>query len=120
MRHALILEDNMVISRAIQERLTSLGFNSFDHAWTEDQAVEAAKLRSPTLVVIGDSMGGGFPQSAAERISNERNAPILMIAADRCRVRWQLPEGASLSGPFLLNEIETAVALACSSAPVPA
>lgn len=37
MCHAHILDDNMAIGRAIQDRLASLGLGSFDNAWTEKQ-----------------------------------------------------------------------------------
>ena len=53
-RHALIIDDNMVISNAIQKYLESAGFDSFDKAWTEAQALAAANQRSPDLIVIGD------------------------------------------------------------------
>ena len=52
MPHALIIEDNMIITRAIQSCLEPLGFVTFDHAWTEEQAVVAARQRAPDLVVI--------------------------------------------------------------------
>lgn len=117
MCHALILEENMIISRAIEDRLVSLGYDSFDHAWTEDQALEAAELRPPDLVVVGDSIVGGSPLDAAQRISNGWGAPILLITAGRCRIERQLPKGATLSRPFPLSEFEGAVALATMSGP---
>ena len=39
MGHALIIDDNIAVSRAIQSYLEPLGFASFDHAWTERQAI---------------------------------------------------------------------------------
>jgi DNA-binding response OmpR family regulator len=112
MCHALILDDDMIIGRAIQNRLASLGFDSFDHTWTESQACEAAALRAPDLVVAGKRIVGGSPLDAAQRVAVGRGTPILVIVSDRCELHRQLPEGASLSGPFHLSEIETAVELA--------
>jgi len=112
MCHALILDDNMIISRAIENRLLSLGFHSFDHAWTEEQAVAAAELHTPDLVVLGDSIEAGSALSAARRITTHCSVPVLLITADPYRLRQGCPKDVSLDGPFLLNEIETAVELA--------
>lgn len=115
MCHALIIDDNMIVSRAIENRLIELGFSSFDHAWTERQAVEAAACRSPDLVVIGDAVEDGCALKAASSIVKQRAVPVLMITADPARARSRLPRDAPFDGPFLLNEIETAVALACAA-----
>jgi DNA-binding response OmpR family regulator len=112
MAHALIIDDNMSISRAIESRLTSLGFVSFDHTWTEAQAIEAARCRPPDLVVIGHSVACGSPGDAAQHIAAQFGAPILMVASGCCEVRRRLPEGATVDGPFLLSDIAAAVALA--------
>jgi hypothetical protein len=112
MAHALIIDDNMIISRALEDRLISLGFNSFDHTWTEAQAIEAASCRPPDLVVIGDSIACGCPMEAARHIAARFGSPILMVASGRCEVRRRLPDGASIDGPFPLSDIGTAVAVA--------
>jgi DNA-binding response OmpR family regulator len=112
MTHALIVDDNRMISRAIESRLSSLGFNSFDHAWTEAQALAAAACRPPDLVVIGDAISGCSPSSAAGHIAEQSHAPILLLASGRCEVRRRIPNGVTLDGPFLLGDIENAIAVA--------
>ncbi len=112
MSHALIIDDNMIVSRAIEDRLAELGFRSFDHTWTERQAIAAAANRSPDLVVIGDSIEDGSTLKAARNIAMQRNTPILMVTADPGRTRRRLDQQATFDGLFLLNEIENAVALA--------
>jgi CheY-like chemotaxis protein len=114
MTHALIIDDNMIISRAIQSCLESLGFNSFDHTWTEEQAVAAAARHPPDLVVIGDELEAGSALSAAKRISSDLTVPVLMVTGDPVRTRRRLERTASFAGPFLLNQIEEAVELARS------
>ena len=61
MNHALIVDDNMAIGRAIKNRLAALGFDSFDHVWSEDQAIAAAASHAPDLVVLGDHVASGSP-----------------------------------------------------------
>jgi CheY-like chemotaxis protein len=112
MTHALIIDDNAVISRAVENRLVPLGFNSFDHTWTEKQALDAATARHPDLVVVGDSIAGGSPVRAAQRVAEQFGAPILLVAAGRCEVRRKIPAGAVLEGPFSLSDIDVAVAIA--------
>lgn len=112
MSHALIIDDNMIVSQAIENRLVELGFDSFDRTWTEGQAIAAATRRSPDLVVIGDTIASGCALNAARSIRMQRDTPVLMITADAGRARRLLPDDVSFDGPFLLNEIETAVELA--------
>ena len=112
MCHALIIDDHMVISRAIGSVLTSLGCDSFDHTWNEEQTLAAAASRLPDLVVIGDSTGSGPTLAAARSVSARNGAPVLMITAEPCRMRQRFAEDTPFAGPFFLNDIEAAVALA--------
>lgn len=117
MSHALIIDDNMIVSRAIQACLESLDFSSFDHTWTEEQAVFAAALRAPDLIVIGDSVETGSALEAAKQISGGQHVPVLMVTGDPYRARKRLKQTrAFFEGPFLLNQIEEAVRLAQSQA----
>jgi len=109
MPHALIIDDNMIVTRAIEQRLSQLGFRSFDHAWTEDQAFKAAGKRKPDLVVVGDRIASGSPIAAAEQLCTQYDAPALLVTARDKSRQGQLPEGASLIGPFPLSRLEAAV-----------
>lgn len=109
MPHALIIDDNMLVSRVLEDRLVPLGFETFDHTWTEEQAVAAANLRAPDLVVVGDAVESGSAVNAARRISAAYEVPVLMVTADSVRAKARLPEGAVVDGPFLLHEISTAI-----------
>ena len=119
MAHALIIDDNRIVSRAIESRLSSLGFDSFDHTWTEAQALCVAACRPPDLVVIGDAVSAGSPASAADHIAEKSFAPILLVSAGQCEVRRRLPDGVTLDGPFLLSDIDSAVAVARRSPATP-
>ena len=116
MSHALIIDDNMIISRAIQSCLETLGFLSFDHTWTEEQAISAASQRIPDLVVIGDEVETGSALGAAKQISAMLSVPVLMVTGDPFRARERLAKTCAFEGPFLLNQIEEAVQLAQAEA----
>jgi DNA-binding response OmpR family regulator len=109
MSHALIIDDNMIVSHAIQAGLAPLGFGSFDCVWTETQAVESADLRPPDLLVVGDSLAEGSAIDAVRRITGDHCVPVLMVTADRYRARNRLPADALLDGPFLIDELEAAL-----------
>ena len=110
MSHALIIDDNMLVSRAIEERLSELGFRSFDHAWTEEQAFCAAAQRRPDLVVVGDAIASGSPIRTAEQLCKRYDTPALLVTGRSREVQTQrLPRAASLVGPFPLSQLEAAV-----------
>lgn len=117
MCHALIIGDNMLISRAIERYLEPLGFRSFDRSWTERQALAAAERRRPHLIVLGEELEFGSGLNAASVIASRDFVPVLIVNGDSARAKACLEEVASDAGPFLLGEIETAVELAFSRGP---
>ena len=112
MSHALIIDDNMVVGRAIQSRLSAFGFDSFDHTWTEQQAREAAAQRRPDLVVVGDHVANGSPFEVAREVASASDAPILAVTADRFMFQRSVPDSATIDGPYPLNELDSALASA--------
>ena len=112
MPHALIIEESVAISRAIQRNLAWLGFESFDHTWTEQQALAAASIRKPDIIVIGDDIEVGCAMRAARVISADGTIPVLMVSGDPARAERQLARASSYEGPFRINQIEEAVDLA--------
>lgn len=119
MQHALIIDSNMIECRAIQRCLEDLGFSSFDQAWTEAQALDAARQRTPDLIVIGEEIDSGCAIGAAREIAGAFSVPVLMVSGDPIRARKSLSRVAAFDGPFLLNEIDEAVDLARSQLMLP-
>jgi len=109
MRHALIIDDNLIISRAIRSRLEAFGFDSFDHTWAEQQAIDAAEARTPDLIVVGDTMSKGSPIEVAEKLARSNDAPVLMVTTDRFMLQSRLPERAVVDGPYALSELDAAL-----------
>jgi len=93
-----------------------LGFSSFDHTWTEQQALAAARRRRPDIIVIGDDIEMGCAMRAARLISANGTIPVLMVSGDPRRASRQLAQTSGYDGPFRLNEIEEAVNIALGGA----
>lgn len=109
MTHALIISDNLVISRAIRQRLVGLGFESFDFAWSRRQAVFAASCRHPDLIVTGDSIADDSPIEVAKSIALPRGLPVLHVSQGTVALEAVLPNGSTAEGPFALDQIDQAL-----------
>lgn len=109
MNRVLIIDDNFIVSHALQTRLRQLGFETFDHAWTQEQAIAAASHHIPGLIVVGDYVDGSASIDVAKRLATEREIPVLMLTTDPHRLERYSREASQVTGPFLLNEINAAV-----------
>lgn len=109
MSHALIIDDDPMVSRIVQDRLSPLGFGSFEQACSEEQAVRAAARRLPDLVVVGDAVRSGSAIEAARRIASMHAVPVLLVTGNSERTRANLPDHARLDGPFALDDMADAV-----------
>ncbi len=117
MSHALIIEQNMAVGSELSKRLSDLGFDSFDHVWTEDDAVAIAKMRRPDLILVGDNLETGDAVGAARRICEKHEAPVLMVTADSVRAKRRLMDGAVIDGPFAFSKFPEAIEAAKGQSP---
>jgi CheY-like chemotaxis protein len=58
-RHALIIEDDVIIAIEIEERLRDLGYVSFDVAVSPAEALSCATARRPDLITADVRIVGG-------------------------------------------------------------
>ncbi|RVQ69595.1 response regulator [Croceicoccus ponticola] len=112
MGHALIIDDDIAIRRAMQKYLEPLGFESFDHTWTRQQALAAADRRLPDIIVIGDAMEEISALDAVQRISAEASIPVLLVSRKPIRAPNIIQRASSCEGPFRMDQIDTAVNVA--------
>jgi hypothetical protein len=110
MSHALIIDGNMAVSRAITSRLSAFGFSSFDHTWTKQQARAAVAHRRADPIVAGDHISSGSPLEIAREIASVSQALFLAVIADRCMFQRSLPNDATIDGPYPLTQLDTAFA----------
>jgi hypothetical protein len=118
-KHALIMDDNVAVSRAIRDRLRTFGFDSFDWTWAECQALKAAAARRPDLIVAGDTIAEGSPMPMAGELASTNRVPLLAIAPQSFMFRRQTPGGNVFDGPYPLTKLDDALA-AMSASPAAA
>jgi DNA-binding NarL/FixJ family response regulator len=116
--HALIIDDNMVLSRAIANRLVPFGFDSIDRAWAEQQALDAAKRHTPDLIVAGESIADGSPVDVARLLAADCDVPVLRVAIngqfelERCS-----PCRRQVEGPHSVAQLDAAIRSLCARRP---
>ena len=120
MKHALIIEGDPRISVALEARLLQIGFRSFEKVSTEDDAVAAAILHAPDLIVVGGHLDDGSSIEAARRIAERQDVSMLMVADRAQQEAPPPPPDASLAGPFALDQIQEAIAAAGPTPTMPA
>ncbi|WP_417594254.1 hypothetical protein [Parasphingorhabdus sp.] len=101
-----------MIGEELSEHLKNLGFDSFDHVFTEEDAVAIADMRKPDLVLVGDNIEAGDSIEAARRISQKHEIPMLLVTSDSFHIKQRMTEGAILEGPFAFSKIPEAFQVA--------
>jgi len=77
--HAFIIEDDYLISQAIQDLLTDIGFNQFSFARSEDAAVAGAAGETFELITADARLLPGDGLRAVEAICLGRDVPVVFI-----------------------------------------
>jgi len=114
----LVVEDERIVARDLQFRLTSLGYQVCGSAASKLEALNAAQQNRPDLVLM-DIRLNGIPDGidAARRLRTEHNLPVIYITghsdnATLSQARTTEPFGYILK-PFenreLVAAIETAI-----------
>ena len=109
-RHALIIEDEILVGLDMQSMLAGIGFGSFAFASTANQALQQARLRRPDLVTadLGLLDGDGL---AACRILQEEFGPLPVIfVTGQAAELDQEPGLTVVAKPFTAADIATAYA----------
>ncbi len=115
MCHALIIDDNVILSRAIRNRLEAFGFNSFDCTWAEQQALDAAASRSPDLIVVGDAIAEGSPLPVARKLAASNAVPVLVVTTQSFMLQRRVAEASIIDGPHGFSDLDGALAAITSA-----
>ena len=83
-RHALVIEDEMLIAMEIEQQLEELGFASVDVADTPSGALASATARRPDLITADARIIGGTGIEAVQAITKALGpVPVVYITGNR-------------------------------------
>ncbi|HEY3694837.1 response regulator [Phenylobacterium sp.] len=82
-RHALIIEDEILIAFEVQGVLEELGFDSFDLACSPTEALALAQAHRPDLITADLRIVGGTGLEAVEAITEQMGPiPVVYVTAN--------------------------------------
>jgi DNA-binding LytR/AlgR family response regulator len=81
-KNILVIEDEAIVSKDIQQSLEKLGYNIVGAAATGLKAIELAKETKPDMVLMDIMLKGEMSGiEAAEQIRKEYNVPVIYLTA---------------------------------------
>lgn len=111
----LILEDDAVIGMHLAELLAAMGHEICAIEITEADAVAAARLHRPDLMIVDARLQVGSGISAVESICRHRYVPHVFITGDIVGVRAIVPAAIVLEKPFRESLLACAIQQAVSA-----
>jgi CheY-like chemotaxis protein len=122
--HALIIEDNYLLAMTVEDVLGRLGWQSFAVAASVADAIAAAELRCPDLIIADQRLDCGTGTEAVRRICSGKSIPVVFVTGSASEVRAELAEAIIVDKPFGEARLHAAVRQAltrpyCAPAPEP-
>jgi CheY-like chemotaxis protein len=115
-RHALIIEDEIVIALEVENLLADLGFQSFDWADSPDRALACAKSHKPDLITADVRIVNGTGIEAVQAIEAELGpVPVVYVTGNIDMLRDQ-ESPAVVEKPIAPAALAAACRQVCRSA----
>jgi CheY-like chemotaxis protein len=112
----LVVEDNALIGMLYADLLTEMGHTVCAIAATQTEAVAAATLYKPDLMIVDAALGPGSGVSAVEEILRAGFVPHVFVSGDAASVQQVKPGAIVLQKPFrdpdLARAIQSALTVA--------
>lgn len=108
----IIVEDNGIIAMDLADLLIAMGHDVCAIASGENEAVQAAELHQPDLMIVDDNLAEGDGLSAMQRILKHTGIAHLYITGNAREVADRLPKAVIISKPFVMNELTQAIDIA--------
>jgi CheY-like chemotaxis protein len=107
--HALIIEDEPLLALDVVDALERLGYDTWEIAVSERQAIARAGVRSPDLVVADVRLSEGSGLDAVESIRRHSDVPVVFATANVAEVRRRFDQAIAVEKPFSHDELKGAV-----------
>lgn len=98
---ALVIEDEALLAWMVEEILREFGITAVDWASSEAQAIAAAHLNSPDVLIADSDISSGSGIAAIRAICADRHIPTVIITADARSARRSVPGAAIAEKPFI-------------------
>ena len=113
----LVVEDEAIIGMLLSEVLAGMGHKVCAVVASEDEAVEAAALHLPDVLIVDVGLAAGSGVSAVDTILATRFVPHVFTTGNALKVRLQKPDAVILEKPFHEADLAEAIDLALSRTP---
>ena len=100
--HAFIIEDDYLISQAVRDMLTDLGFSRFSFARSEDAAIAGAHGEKFDLITADARLLPGDGIKAVEAICRRRSVPVIFVTGYPDDIKEELE--AKLPGATIVSK----------------
>ena len=110
----LVVEDEAIIGMLLSEVLAGMGHKVCAVVASEEEAVEAAALHLPDLLIVDAGLAAGDGLSAVETILAARFVPHIFTTGNALKVRQLRPGAVVLEKPFHESELADAIAVTMS------
>lgn len=105
----LIVEDEALIALLLADILESLGYDLCDSVATEADAVAAALLHMPDLMIVDAGLSNGSGVDAVSTILQTRAIPHLFVTGNKRQVESLATDAVVLEKPFFIPELVQAI-----------
>ena len=112
----LVVEDEAIIGMLLSEVLAGMGHAVCAVVASEDEAVEAAALHLPDLLIVDAGLAAGNGLAAVDTIIATRFVPHVFTTGNALKVRQLRPGAIVLEKPFHETDLADAIELALSRA----
>jgi two-component system, response regulator PdtaR len=110
----LIAEDEAILGMLLSEVLEGMGHEVCAVVASEEEAVSAAMLHSPDLLIIDAGLASGNGVSAVDSILAKGFVPHIFTTGNALKVRLLKPDSVVLEKPFHEADLAEAIARALS------
>lgn len=118
--HALIIEDDYLIGKSLQDMLEPLGFTKFSYARSEDTAVFGAGEGAIDLITADVRLLPGDGVRAVEAICEKRHIPVVFVTGYAEELLDRAPDATVVQKPVKAEELAEAVKTALGKKSAPA
>lgn len=115
-RRVLVVEDNKLIGTLYIELLEEMGHSVCAIVATETEAVAAASIHKPDLMIVDASLAEGSGVSAVKRILRAGFVPHVFISGNATSVRQDRSDAIVMQKPFWGPDLECAIQRALAAA----